>query len=128
LLTIVVYLLSGVIFFYADWHEPSKRGGQMHQVFQTLAQRFSSKLNFAMVVAESIPSLSQRYEVSVVPTFVCIGKEGGLYWKLEGANPRELSKNIKGIADDPNSYQVSYNLAMYQLILGLSARVTIISN
>jgi thioredoxin-like negative regulator of GroEL len=93
-----------IIFFYADWHEPSKQGGQMHQLLGALSQKYSS-LTFAMIEAESIPSVSERYGVSVVPTFVCVSG-GNVLFKLEGVNPPELGKLVKRVAEDPSQFNV----------------------
>lgn len=91
------------MFFFAEWHEPSKRGGQMSLVFQTLAQRYSEKLKFLTLEAEKIPKISEMLEVSVVPTFLGI-RNGSIVWKLEGANPPELGKLVKKFADNSNDF------------------------
>lgn len=82
-----------VVFFWAPWHEPSKLGGQLHEVVSALSQKFGD-IKFVTVEAEAVPELSERYEVSVVPTFVTmIGTE--TIDKLEGANPAELNAVVK---------------------------------
>jgi Grx4 family monothiol glutaredoxin len=99
----IISFLSLVLFFYAAWHEPSKKGGQMSLVFQTLAQRYNGKLSFALLEAESVPSLSSQFQISVVPTF--LGLQNGLIvWKLEGANPPELGKIIKRYVENPQEF------------------------
>lgn len=92
-----------VIFFASEWHEPSKKGGQMSLVFQTLAQRYQEKLIFALLDAESLPSVSSKLRISVVPTFLGI-RNGDVVWKLEGANPPELGKLVKKFAENPNDF------------------------
>jgi Grx4 family monothiol glutaredoxin len=92
-----------VIFFASEWHEPSKKGGQMSLVFQTLAQRYQEKLVFALLDAESLPTVSAKLRISVVPTFIGI-RNGAVVWKLEGANPPELGKLVKRFAENPDDF------------------------
>lgn len=87
-----------VLFFYADWHQPSQPGGQMHQVFSTLATKFPHLLFFT-VNAEEVPDLSEKFAVQVVPTFVCLTPDKNVFWKHEGVNPPELTKLVKNAAD-----------------------------
>ncbi len=54
----------------------------MHQVFKTLASKFSN-LVFLTVDAEETPALSEKFSVAVVPTFVCISNDE-IFWRLEG--------------------------------------------
>jgi Grx4 family monothiol glutaredoxin len=75
----------------------------MSLVFQTLAQRYQEKLVFALLDAESLPSVSSKLRISVVPTFLGI-RNGDVVWKLEGANPPELGKLTKRFAENPNDF------------------------
>ncbi len=75
----------------------------MSLVFQTLSQRYSEKLFFVLLEAESVPSISGKYDVSVVPTFIGL-REGVAVWKLEGANPPELGKLVKKFAENPAEF------------------------
>jgi hypothetical protein len=43
-----------VLFFYADWHEQSKKGGQMHQVFKALSSKHSGLRFFIIEVCHFI--------------------------------------------------------------------------
>lgn len=88
-----------VLFFYADWHQPSQVGGQMHQVFNTLAKRHPNLVYFT-VNAEEVPELSEKFGVAVVPTFVCVSPDNSVFWRHEGVNPPELAKLVKNAAED----------------------------
>jgi Grx4 family monothiol glutaredoxin len=75
----------------------------MSLVFQTLAQRYQGKLSFALLEAESLPSLSSQFQISVVPTFLGL-QNGVIVWKLEGANPPELGKIVKRFVENPQEF------------------------
>lgn len=100
--------IKSILFFWAPWNEPSKLGGQMHQVFETLSQKFST-IQFFTIEAEAFPEISESLQISVVPTFVFI--EGKTVLKrLEGANPPELTKLVKEMVtgeDQSQSTKVS---------------------
>lgn len=55
---------KAVIFFWAQWHEPSALGGQMDQVFRALASKHPG-LIFARCEAEACPALSATYSIEV---------------------------------------------------------------
>jgi len=82
-----------VAFFWAQFHEPSKLGGQMDQVFTTLAQKYSG-VSFVKVEADKHPDITSKYPVSSVPTFIFI-RNGENVGKVEGANPPELAKRVQ---------------------------------
>ena len=90
-----------VLFFWAQWHEPSKEGGALQEAFSLLSKKYTSKgLKFFRVEAEAVPDVSEAFEVSVVPTYITLNgmTEGG---KLEGVNPTEVVKLVKTLADSP---------------------------
>lgn len=83
-----------LVFFWADWHEPSKVGGQMHDIFEALHAKYNKIVTFLKIEAEAVPLVSEQYQITVVPTFIAI-KDGKAIDRLEGANPGELSKLAK---------------------------------
>jgi Grx4 family monothiol glutaredoxin len=86
-----------MFFFWAKWHEPSKVGGQLQEIYAALAEKYS-KLNFYIVEAEAQPAVSERMKIAVVPTFCAtMGKFD--VGKVEGVNPAELSKLAKQLMD-----------------------------
>jgi Grx4 family monothiol glutaredoxin len=88
-----------VLFFWADFHEASKPGGQMDTVFNALAGKFrgAEKLAFGKVEAEAIPELAEACGVASVPTFAFM-RGGVLHAKVEGANAAALSAKVKEVA------------------------------
>lgn len=86
-----------VLFFWADWHEPSKKGGQMQGIYSALAEKYP-KIKFLLVEAEAALEVSEKYEVSVVPTFfTCVGPK--TVGQLQGATPATLSKLVKELEE-----------------------------
>ena len=81
-----------VAFFWAEFHEPSKRGGQMDTVFSALAKK-NETVVFLKVEAEALPDVTSKYPIASVPTFIFI-RSGQVLGKVEGANPPELMKRI----------------------------------
>jgi thiol-disulfide isomerase/thioredoxin len=55
-----------VLNFWADW---SKQCEQTNDVFQKLAQKYTS-ITFAQVEAEKVPDVTEKYSVLSVPFFV----------------------------------------------------------
>jgi len=84
-----------VVFFWAEWHEPSQEGGQMHDVLSTLAGKYKD-VTFARVNAEEVPEVAAAFKVKVVPTSVCLSG-GAVVGELAGANPPELSKLVRAL-------------------------------
>jgi thioredoxin-like negative regulator of GroEL len=77
-----------LIFFWAEWHEPSKSGGQMDSAFEALATR-RPNVSFNKIEAEKEETaiIAEKLGISVVPTFAFF-LNGKLWNKLEGANPQ----------------------------------------
>ena len=90
-----------VTFFWAEFHEPSKRGGQMDKVFTALAAKYASKVNFLKVDAEKVPEVTGKYPIASVPTFIFI-RNGTTLGKVEGANPPELMKRVQLLSSQSN--------------------------
>ena len=93
---------SLLLFFWAEWHEPSKKGGQIHEIVSTLSEKYTN-IKFLRVEAESAPELSEKYEVSLVPTFVALNSMGQVVGSVQGANPPELIKLLKKLESTPVS-------------------------
>ena len=88
-----------VLFFWANWHEPSKVGGSMHTIIASLAGKYPSVL-FFRVEAEAVSELSEALQITVVPSFY--GSAGStVFAKVEGANPPEISKLAKLVNEAP---------------------------
>lgn len=93
-----------VLFFWASWHEPSKAGGQMDQVFNQLSKSHPG-LTFKKVEAEE-SDLSAKFGVEVVPTFVLLNNDGSLFEKFEGADPPEIKRIVDALALKSSSSSV----------------------
>lgn len=109
-----------LLFFWAEWHEPSKTGGQMQSIYQTLSTKYE-RIKFYTVEAEKYPRISESLDVTVVPTFVCI--EGTkVIGKLDGAIPPQLAKFVKEMEVLDISTKVlliTIDICMFQIILNL---------
>jgi len=94
-----------VLFFWAAWQEASKLGGPLQSVFQALSQKHgeSSKnpVLFLRVEAENVPECSEKYGITVVPSFIALNGSK-VVGKLEGANPKDLSKLVSLLQEDVN--------------------------
>ena len=88
-----------VLNFFASWDEATDAGIQMVSVLEALSTRYTN-MSFLKIDAEASPTLSEKYKVTVVPTFIliCAGK---VVTKLEGSNPPELSKIVKTLSEIP---------------------------
>lgn len=85
-----------VLFFWAPWHEASKQGGQLHQIIQQLANKYNN-ISFYTVEAEAQATISEKFQISVVPTFLfLVGNK--IVSKVEGFNPSELNIQVKELA------------------------------
>lgn len=90
-----------VVFFWAAWHEPSKPGGQMDQLYRSFSLKYGS-IAFASIEAESFPLASEKFEITVVPTFVGLaGKR--VIGKVEGVLPADLDKLLKNMGEIPTT-------------------------
>lgn len=60
-----------VLFFWASWHETSKKGGQLQEIYSALGTKYPT-LTLCLVEAEIVLEISERLEIVVVPTFVAM--------------------------------------------------------
>eukprot|EP00903_Cladosiphon_okamuranus_P009420 g8984.t1 len=86
-------------FFWAAWHEPSKPGGQMDEVFSQLTELHKGVVTCVKVEAEAVPEVSAKAEIATVPTFVLL-KNGVACGKIEGADPPTLAKRVQELATE----------------------------
>ena len=76
---------KAVLLFWAPWHEGSVESGTMGQVLIALAKSTpSDDIVFGRVEAERVQSLTDKYNVTAVPTFVLLDAAGTVVARLEG--------------------------------------------
>ena len=94
-------LSLSLLFFWANWHESSRPGGQMHGVIEALALKYNNTtISFISIDAEQVPDLVEIYGIDVVPSFIAL-HSGQIIGKVDGANPPDVMKLVKQLADLP---------------------------
>uniref|UniRef100_A0A1A8GEZ9 Glutaredoxin 3 n=1 Tax=Nothobranchius korthausae TaxID=1143690 RepID=A0A1A8GEZ9_9TELE len=88
-----------VVHFYAPW---APQCGQMNEVMTVLAKEHAHT-TFVKLEAETLPEVSEKYEISSVPTVVFF-KAGEKVDRLDGAHAAELTKMVQrlAVAGGPN--------------------------
>lgn len=87
---------SRVLFFWAEWHEPSKVG--MWQLVDALQAKYPS-IHFEHLEAEKETEMSLKFKVKVVPTFVALLEGEKVFERVEGVNPQEVSSMVKRLSE-----------------------------
>ncbi|XP_034030091.1 glutaredoxin 3 [Thalassophryne amazonica] len=82
-----------VVHFQAAWAPQCE---QMNDVMVELAKEYPSS-TFVKLEAEAVPEVSEKYEISAVPTFLFF-KGGEKVDRLDGANVPQFSKKVRGMA------------------------------
>ena len=106
-----------VVFFWANWHEPSR--GQLHDIISGLSEKYGT-VKFVTVEAEVTPEISEAFSVQMVPSFVALsGNE--VIGKVEGANPQEVVRLVKKLTNSimPTGAAASSTKGGYNLKLKL---------
>lgn len=75
-----------VVDFFADWCGPCK---MMEPIIESLANKYDGKCLFVKINAESVPLLSEQYEITNLPTMLYF-KNGLLDARTTGARPAAL--------------------------------------
>uniref|UniRef100_A0A3B3DW59 Glutaredoxin 3 n=2 Tax=Oryzias melastigma TaxID=30732 RepID=A0A3B3DW59_ORYME len=82
-----------VVHFQAAW---APQCGQMNEVMAELAKEHAHA-TFVKLEAEAVPEVSEKYDISSVPTFILF-KGGEKVDRLDGAHAAELTKKVQGLA------------------------------
>lgn len=82
-----------MVHFQAAW---APQCGQMNEVMAELAKEHKHT-TFIKLEAEAVPELSEKYEISSVPTFLFF-KGGEKVDRLDGAHAPELTKKVQRLA------------------------------
>mmetsp|Transcript_6087 Transcript_6087/g.6999 ORF Transcript_6087/g.6999 Transcript_6087/m.6999 type:complete len:460 (-) Transcript_6087:508-1887(-) len=83
-----------LVYFWADFHEACKAGGQLDQVMQALDGKYQSAVKFLKANAELLSEAAESYGVEMVPTFLFF-KAGEKIDSLEGVKPKELLSKVE---------------------------------
>ncbi|KAK7944529.1 hypothetical protein WMY93_000257 [Mugilogobius chulae] len=100
-----------VVHFQAAW---APQCAQMNDVMAVLATQHGSS-TFVKLEAEAVPEVSEKYEISSVPTFVLF-RAGEKVDRLDGANAPELTKKVQkwsvagGAAVEPGPVDLNQRL------------------
>ena len=76
-----------VVHFWAPW---APQCAQMNDVMAELAKELP-QVSFVKLEAESVPEVSEKYEISYVPTFLFFKNSQKIYW-LDGAHCPRVKK------------------------------------
>ncbi|XP_015722964.1 glutaredoxin-3 [Coturnix japonica] len=79
-----------VVHFWAPW---APQCAQMNEVMATLAKEHA-QVTFVQLEAEAVPEVSEKYEISSVPTFLFF-KNSQKVDRLDGAHAPELTKKVQ---------------------------------
>ncbi|XP_047904776.1 glutaredoxin-3 [Anser cygnoides] len=79
-----------VVHFWAPW---APQCVQMNEVMATLAKEHT-QVTFVTLEAEAVPEVSEKYEISSVPTFLFF-KNSQKVDRLDGAHAPELTKKVQ---------------------------------
>ncbi|XP_029359575.1 glutaredoxin 3 [Echeneis naucrates] len=82
-----------VVHFQAAW---APQCGHMNEVMAELAKEHTTT-TFVKLEAEAVPEVSEKYEISSVPTFLFL-KGGEKVDRLDGAHAPELTKKVQRLA------------------------------
>mmetsp|Transcript_11692 Transcript_11692/g.15060 ORF Transcript_11692/g.15060 Transcript_11692/m.15060 type:complete len:338 (+) Transcript_11692:13-1026(+) len=110
---------KSILFFWATWHEPSKQGGQMDVVFSELASQFLD-ISFIKVEAEASPTLSSKFDIEVVPTFIFLDEKNNITSKVEGVNPPEVATQAAVLAGVKNGEPTSAAVPLQERLIQLT--------
>lgn len=105
-----------VVHFHAAW---APQCGQMNEVMAELAKEHTHT-TFVKLEAEAVPEVSEKYEISSVPTFLFF-KGGEEVDRLDGAHAPELTKKVQRLAvtgspDGPDGSTTDLNQRLKKLI------------
>jgi thiol-disulfide isomerase/thioredoxin len=79
-----------VLNFWADWCKPCE---QLNPIFDALADTYPN-IHFLKVEAEKAEDITQKFEVTAVPTFLFLRNQA-VFDKIEGANAPELASKVE---------------------------------
>tara|TARA_Y100000588_G_C14266080_1_gene929932 strand:- start:2884 stop:3270 length:387 start_codon:yes stop_codon:yes gene_type:complete len=79
-----------IIDFYASWCPPCQN---MKTIFEAVSEQFDKKVIFAKVNVDNLPKLTQRHNISTIPTFVTY-YQGSKVETIVGSQKKEALVSI----------------------------------
>ncbi|KAM8806158.1 glutaredoxin-3 [Eudromia elegans] len=103
-----------VVHFWAPW---APQCVQMNEVMEALAKEHM-QVTFVKLEAEAVPEVSEKYEISSVPTFLFF-KNSQKVDRLDGAHAPELTKKVQRHASSTSISAASNDVAKEDLAVRL---------
>nr|XP_025971679.1 glutaredoxin-3 [Dromaius novaehollandiae] len=103
-----------VVHFWAPW---APQCAQMNEVMAALAKEHA-QVTFVKLEAEAVPEVSEKYEISSVPTFLFF-KNSQKVDRLDGAHAPELTKKVQRHASSSSISAGSNDIAKEDLAVRL---------
>lgn len=76
---------KSVLLFWAPWHDASVPGGPLDPILEAFAGS-APDLVVGRVQAEECTTLTKKYRIGMVPTFVLLTADGNVFQKIEGCD------------------------------------------
>ncbi|KAF2231315.1 thioredoxin-like protein [Viridothelium virens] len=91
-----------ILDFHAPWCGPCHT---IAPLFSSLATQHATpqRLAFAKVDVDAQPDIARQYGVSAMPTFLVVGRSGGVKDTIRGANPGALKAAVEKAAREAKS-------------------------
>lgn len=86
-----------IAYFWAEWYEPSKSTGPLHEIVLAMSTKYSHT-KFCRIEVETVPDVCQTYSISRVPSFVGFVR-GTSVGTVEGSNPPDILQLVKKIIE-----------------------------
>jgi len=108
------------LFFYVDFHEPSKLGGEMDTLFTKLASE-TPEGSFLRIDADAdeTEDIAEKFEVETAPTFIFVNSSGKILDRVNGVNASKLTETVQKLAKASpvaDSKEKNLNARLKQLI------------
>ena len=91
------------LFFYVDFHEPSKLGGEMDKLYTKLALE-TPEGSFLRIDADAdeTEDIAEKFDVETAPTFIFVNSSGSVLSRVNGVNATKLTETVQKLAKRSN--------------------------
>lgn len=86
-----------VIDFNATWCAPCK---MIAPIFEDLEKDYSDDINFLSIDIDEDGEMAEKYNISVVPTFVFLNSDGEEIDRITGADSEGLKNKVKSLVEN----------------------------